>query len=108
MIFQSFQWLLIFYFWKLLGQFSKFGVKGIKMIRMTKEIDLAQLVLCVSIGGPNMDFYLVLVRHVAQLHVTKQKHFTSIYCYLPSHLDLGILSAQYGFNQSKLILLNCI
>ena len=74
MIFQSFQWLLIFYFWKLLGQFSKFGVKGIKMIRMTKEIDLAQLVLCVSIGGPNMDFYLVLVRHVAQLHMTKQKH----------------------------------
>ena len=78
MIFQSFQWLLIFYFWKLLGQFLKFDVKGIKMIRMTKEIDLAQLVLCVSIGGPNMDFYLVLVRHVAQLHMSKQKHILSI------------------------------
>ena len=73
MIFQSLQWLLIFYFWKLLSQFSKFDAKGIKMIRMTKEIDLAQLVLCVSIGGPNMDFYLVLVRHVVQLHVTQQK-----------------------------------
>ena len=66
MIFQSFQWLLIFYFWKVLGQFSKFGVKGIKMIRMTKEIDLAQLVLCVSIGGPNRVFNLILVGHVAQ------------------------------------------
>ena len=78
MIFQSLQWLLIFYFWKLLSQFSKFDAKGIKMIRMTKEIDLAQLVLCVSIGGPNMDFYLVLVGHVAQLHMTKQKHSIGI------------------------------
>ena len=66
-----------FIFLNFLSQFSKFDAKGIKMIRMTKEIDLAQLVLCVSIGGPNMDFYLVLVRHVAQLHMTKQKHLFS-------------------------------
>ena len=65
MNFQSLQWLLIFIFLNFLSQFPKFRAKGIKMIRRTKEIDLAQLVLCVPIGGPNKDFNLVLARHVA-------------------------------------------
>ena len=40
----------------LLGQNSKSGAKGTKMIRMTSGIDLAQLVFCVAVGCPNNRF----------------------------------------------------
>ena len=41
---------------KLLGQLSKSGAKGMKMIRTTSGMDLAQLVFCVLIGCPNRCF----------------------------------------------------
>ena len=40
----------------LLGQNSKSGAKGTKMIRMASGIDLAQLVFCVAVGCPNNHF----------------------------------------------------
>ena len=64
--FLKFAMVTFFIFLELFEQFSKFDAKGIKMIRMTKQIDLDQLYFCVSRGSPDRAFNLVLVRLVSQ------------------------------------------
>ena len=77
-IFQSFSrvgFLKILLLW---GQISKYGLKGMKMIRKASEIDLAQLVFCVPTGCPHKHFNLCLEGHVSPLHVAVQKHWNSV------------------------------